>query len=133
MHHSQVPGLFVVAGLVGAGESDSPTPTPEVAQLQLRALNHRCIDSASGTAGALLEALIHSDFLATRSDGAWLSRADFMAQMSSRAAAPGATVHDEPVRLFGPLALVHGVYMPALRAGSATPMSTFGAGPAGAS
>lgn len=112
MLDSQVPGLFVLAGLVGAGElaTAAPTPAPEIAQLQLRAVNHRVIPAGSGTGGALIEALTHSDFVATRSDGAWLSRADFIAHVRGRTPVEGATVLDEPVRLFGPVALVHGVY-----------------------
>ena len=110
MPNPQVPGLFVVTGLVGAAQSVTPTPTPEVAQLQLRAVNHRFMHAGSDTGGGLIEALTHPDFVFTRGDGAWLSRADFIAQVLNRPAPDGTAVQDAPVRLFGPLAVLHGVY-----------------------
>lgn len=89
-----IPALFVVSGLVGA-TMGAPVPEHFAAQVQLR---------------ALLEALTHADFVFTRNDGAWLSRRDFIAQTLQRPAAQSAVAHDEPVRLFGPVALVHGAY-----------------------
>ena len=110
MPDPQIPALFVVTGLVGGSAAAAPVPAPEVAQLQLRALQHRFIDAGLDPQGTLIDALTHADFVFTRGDGMWLSRADFIAQVCQRPALERARWDDDPVRLVGPVALVHGVF-----------------------
>lgn len=112
MSMPNVPGLYVLAGLV----PDAPAPEavavpePEVAQAQLRALQHRTIDVRVDPTGDLLRALTHDDFMLTAADGRWHDRARFLADAPTQAVPPNTGAEDVRVRLFGTLALVHGLY-----------------------
>jgi ketosteroid isomerase-like protein len=106
---STLPALFVLSGLVGATQA-APVPEPELAEAQLRALNHRFVGATVDISGDLMEALTHEDFLLTESDGSWRGRADFVAHMRRQAPLPAASGDGMLVRLFGPVALVHGVF-----------------------
>jgi ketosteroid isomerase-like protein len=77
---------------------------------QMSVINQRVIHAGMGTGGEPIEALIHADFMFTRGDGAWLSRADFIAHVRQRAAPDGVALEHETVRIFGPLGLVHGLF-----------------------
>jgi ketosteroid isomerase-like protein len=105
--------LFVVSGLVAsqpmAEAMRQPVPSLELAHAQLRALNHRFIDIQSDANGSLMDALTAQDFLLTEHDGSWRSRAEFLARRPSPESLLGAACDDVQVRLFGPVALVHGV------------------------
>ncbi|MFN0182900.1 MAG: nuclear transport factor 2 family protein [Aquabacterium sp.] len=111
-----LPGLYVLAGLAGTRAQAVPPPDAEVSALQLRALNHRSIQlarpaqAALASDTALLKALVHEDFLFTRADGAWLARDAFIDHQGRLRAAPAAVFQEMVVRLFGPVALVHGVF-----------------------
>lgn len=105
-----LPALFVTAGLVHGTSVAAPVPPPHVAEAQLRAINHRFVHASIDVDGALIEALTHDDFVQTRADGAWMTRTDFMAWVRQQMPQPGARVEEQRTRLFGPLALVHGVY-----------------------
>ncbi len=106
-----LPALFVTAGLVHGSAAVAPVPPPDAAEAQLRAINHRFIHAGIDAGGALIEALTHDDFVQTRADGAWLSRADFVAQIRRQAPQHiGARIEHPSVRLFGPIALSHGVF-----------------------
>ena len=74
-----LPALFVTAGLVAGASVAAPVPPPQVAEAQLRAINHRFVHAGIDAEGALIEALTHGDFVQTRADGSWVTRADFMA------------------------------------------------------
>lgn len=100
MPTSRSPSAVVVDGPAAIG----------LAQAQLRALNHRFIHAGTNAGGERVQALTHADFVFTRGDGAWLSRADFVTHMQQRLAPDGAAVEPETVRIFGPLALVHGLF-----------------------
>jgi len=69
--------------------------------------------------GNLIDALTHTDFLRTQADGAWLSRADFVTQVRRQTPLPGARSEGLRVRLFGPVALVHGVFVAPAAGGTA--------------
>ncbi|MGH6624024.1 MAG: nuclear transport factor 2 family protein [Burkholderiaceae bacterium] len=120
---STITPLFVILGLAG-GATDAPVPPPEVAEAQLRAINHRFIDSGIDTNGALMDALTGADFLLTGHDGSWLGRAEFLAQMRQKSPLDGASYDDVRVRLFGPVAVVHAVFQPADQHGKATKLRT---------
>ncbi len=106
---STLPALFVLSGLVGATQA-APLPEPELAEAQLRAVNHRFVGATVDVSGDLMEALTHDDFLLTDSDGSWRGRAEFVARTHRQAALPATADAGTQVRLFGPVALVHGVY-----------------------
>ncbi len=107
---SVIAPLFVFAGLVGGAVRAAPVPPPELAEAQLRAINHRFVESFVAAYGEFMDVLTAEDFLQTASDGSWHGRADFVAQMRKPAPLDGATYDDVRVRLFGPVALLHGVF-----------------------
>ena len=102
--------LFVFAGLVGATADAAPVPSPELAEAQLRAINHRFVESFAVANGEFIDALTADDFIQTATDGSWLGRAEFVAGMRAPRPLDGATYDDVRVRLFGPVALVHGLF-----------------------
>lgn len=103
--------LFVTAGLIHGSAGAEPVPPLDAAEAQLRAINHRFVHAGIDASGALIDTLTHDDCVQTRADGAWISRADFVAQVRARAAqGPGARIDASRVRLFGPVAVVHGLF-----------------------
>jgi ketosteroid isomerase-like protein len=106
---SALPALFVLSGLVGMTHAAS-VPEPELAEAQLRAVNHRFIGATVDVNGDLMEALTHEDFLLTEADGSWRGRDEFIARTRRQAPLPAAASQGMQVRLFGPVALVHGVF-----------------------
>jgi ketosteroid isomerase-like protein len=108
---SPLPALFVITGLVHGLIAAAPVPPQDTAEAQLRAINHRFVHAGIDGGTALLEALTHDDFVQTRADGAWRSRAEFVAQIRRRAQRTGARIEDQRVRLFGPVAVVHGLFV----------------------
>jgi uncharacterized protein (TIGR02246 family) len=102
-------GAFVVlSGIVGA--AGQPVPAQDVAEAQLRVVNHRFVGVTVDVTGDLMEDLTHHDFLLTDSDGSWRGRAEFVADQRRQPPLPAAWSEDMHVRLFGPVALVHGVF-----------------------
>ena len=108
---ARFPALFVLSGLVGAATQAAPVPGPDIAEAQLRAINHRFVSSTIDVSGDLMEALTHEDFLLTESDGSWRERTEFVARMRRQAPLPNASSEGMLVRLFGSVALVHGVFV----------------------
>lgn len=104
---SSLSALFVLSSLVGA--TAQPVPARELAEAQLRAINHRFIGATVDVHGDLMETLTHDDFLLTDSDGAWHGRAAFVAHMRRQPPLPAASNEAMQVRLFGPVAVVHGM------------------------
>ncbi|MES2957750.1 MAG: nuclear transport factor 2 family protein [Pseudomonadota bacterium] len=102
--------VFVLAGLAGGTAQSAPVPAPELAEVQLRAINHRFVDAFVVTQGEFMDALTDKDFVLTAGDGAWLGRADFLARTRQRSALEGASYDDVRVRLFGSVAVLHGVF-----------------------
>ena len=107
---SALPALFVLSGLVASAAHAAPVPPHEIAEAQLRAINHRFVSATVDVSGDLMEALTHEDFLLTQSDGSWRDRAEFVAHMRRQPPLDNAAGEDMRVRLFGPVALVHGVF-----------------------
>jgi uncharacterized protein (TIGR02246 family) len=100
----------VLSGFVATAAPDSPVPKLELAEIQLRAMNHRFVNLDIDPDGRLLDGLTGEDFLLTDRDGTWHDRAGFLARARRRTPQPGASVEDMRVRLFGPVALVHAVF-----------------------
>ena len=105
---SSLTALALTSGLAGA--SAQPLPAHDLAEAQLRAVNHRFTGATVDVHGDLMETLTHEDFLWTDSDGSWRGRADFVAHMRRQRPLPEASNQDMQVRLFGPVAVVHGLY-----------------------
>ena len=111
MHRSTLfTPLAVVAALVSPAAPAAPVPPPAIAEAQLRAINHRFVDAFVVDHGEFIERLTHDDFLLTAHDGVWHERASFLKQMRAPAPLEGASYDDVRVRLFGPVALVHGLF-----------------------
>jgi hypothetical protein len=110
MRASTIPALFILAGLVNGAGAAGPVPTHETAVAQLRAINHRFLNTRIDPGGKVIDALTHEDFVFTASDGAWKDRAHFVAQVGGQAPRDSASLDDLRVRLFGRVALVHGVF-----------------------
>jgi uncharacterized protein (TIGR02246 family) len=86
----------------------APVPPPELAEAQLRALNHRLVDAHREADAAFLGRLAHRDFLHMGPDGAWRDREAFVRAPASTPVA-GAAADDVRVRLLGPVGIVHGL------------------------
>jgi uncharacterized protein (TIGR02246 family) len=99
---------LLAAGLLGASVQAAPLPSPALAEAQLRALHQRVVAASVAADDDFIDASTNADFRWTRRDGAWLDRAAFLAQRPTSSSA-GASVEDLRVRLFGPVALLHGV------------------------
>ncbi|MCE9658756.1 MAG: nuclear transport factor 2 family protein [Burkholderiales bacterium] len=112
---STLSALLVLSSL--AGGSAQPVPAHDVAEAQLRALNHRFTSATVDVDGDLMESLTHEDFLLTDSDGSWRGRAEFVAHMRRQPPLPAAANEGMQVRLFGPVAVVHGLFAAADVAG----------------
>jgi uncharacterized protein (TIGR02246 family) len=105
---STLSALFVLSSLVGG--TVQPVPAHDVAEAQLRAINHRFTSATVDVHGDLMEALTHEDFLLTDSDGSWRGRAEFVAHMRRQPPLSAASNEGMQVRLFGPVAVVHGMF-----------------------
>jgi ketosteroid isomerase-like protein len=107
---SALPALFVLSGLVGGTAQAAAVPEHEMAEAQLRAINHRFVSATVDVTGDLMETLTHQDFLWTDSDGSWRGRAEFVAHMRRQPPLQASSNEGMHVRLFGPVALVHGLF-----------------------
>lgn len=108
-----LPALFVLAGLTshGAAAANAPTPPLDTAQAQLRAIHHRFIHAGVDASGDLIDALTHPDFVLLQADGQWQPRAHFVAKVHAQPHLEQASLEDLQVRLFGPVAVVHGLFL----------------------
>lgn len=88
----------------------APVPPAHVAELQLRALNHRFVSASGQPDRAFVESLAADDFRMIGVNGARVDRETFVALFSSPGGATQPSYDDVRVRLFGRVALVHGVY-----------------------
>jgi ketosteroid isomerase-like protein len=102
--------LFVFAGFVSGAAQCAPVPPREVAEAQLRAINHRFVDAFAQANDDFMQVLTGDDFVLTAGDGSWHDRAEFLAQMRKPAPLTGASYDDVRVRLFGPVAVLHAVF-----------------------
>lgn len=77
--------------------------------MQLRAINHRLADAYRRSDPDYLARITSRDFLFTDSDGIWLEREVFLARLRGRAPFAGIAYDGVQVRLFGDVAIIHGV------------------------
>ena len=88
----------------------APVPPADVAELQLRTLNHRFVDAfLTGSAG-FMHALAGDDFRMIGTDGTRLDRDRLLAAMAKPSGFDGASYDDVRVRLYGSVALIQGVF-----------------------
>lgn len=102
--------LFVFATLVGDASHAAPPPPQDVAEAQLRAINHRFVDAFLVENADFMEALTDRDFLLIGRDGSWVDRATFLEEFRQPSSLVGASYDDVDVRLFGSVAVVHAVF-----------------------
>ncbi len=110
--------ICAFAGLAGAATAAGPVPAPEIAAAQLIEINQRFVDAFVADDADFMEELLDQRFVYTGRDGAWLTRADFLARMRVPQPLSGASIEDVRVRVFGPVALVHAVFKVAVEDGT---------------
>lgn len=104
---------IVAATLVAAvplASPAAPPPSGEAAEIALRLLNHRLIAAFSTSDVGFLDGLAGADFRMIGRSGVRLDRAGTLAAVARVSEAAGASYDDVRVRLFGPVALLHGVF-----------------------
>jgi ketosteroid isomerase-like protein len=102
--------MFALLAASAAESASVPTPATALAEVQLRTINHRFVSGFMRAEGDFMEALTHSDFLLTDTSGQWLGRADHLKSMREPSSLDGVSYRDVEVRLYGPTALVSGVF-----------------------
>jgi len=118
MFSSLLKSLLAVAGVMGATAAAAPVPAAELAEAQLRAINHRFVGAFVDRDGAFMANLLHSDFLRTTSDGSWQDRNAFLAEFARPTRLSAAAYDQVQVRLFGSVAVTHAVFIALLDDGS---------------
>jgi hypothetical protein len=112
--------LLLAATLAIAGTASSASaPSPAEAEMQLRAINHRFADAYRVPDPAYIETLASRDFLLTDIDGAWLGRDAFVATLQQQPPFADIAYDQVQVRLFGEVAVLHGVFHSLTPAGAA--------------
>lgn len=96
--------------LLAATAPAAPAPAPSVAEAQLRAINHRYVSAFAVSDGAYIAALLAPDFLLTSITGEWIGRDRYLEMMCRPSIVGGVAYDDVRVRLFGSVALIHGVF-----------------------
>jgi ketosteroid isomerase-like protein len=109
----------MIAMLSSTVSADS-VPANEMAEAQLRSINHRFVNAFITAGGSFIDELTDPDFLLTSINGEWIERADHLAAMRKPHELTGVSYRDVEVRLFGPVALVHGVFEGILPSGKLT-------------
>ena len=85
-------------------------PAPDIAEVQLRAINHRVINAFALPDRGFMDKLAATDFLLTDVSGNWLGRHRHPARLHAPWLRGDVSYDEVEVRLFGPIALVHGVF-----------------------
>lgn len=101
--------LPMLVAATGSAASTA-TPPPAQAEAQLRAINHRFVQAFAIADPGFMERLTARDFLLIGTRGDWVDRAAHLEAMR-KPAAPGSVSYDDVrVRLFGDMALLHGLF-----------------------
>lgn len=95
---------------VAAVAHAAPLPTPVIAEAQLRAINHRFVNAFAVADGDYIDALTAADFLLTGINGDWIERAQHVERMRKASTSGSVSYDDVSVRLFGTVAVLHGVF-----------------------
>lgn len=98
--------------------SAAPVPSLATAEAQLRAINHRFVNSFAVADYEFMDTLIANDFLMIGNSGDWMNRTQHLESMKKAGVAAGLSYDDVRVRLFGAVALLHGLFEAATPDGS---------------
>ncbi len=90
--------------------SAAPVPSPAIAETQLRAINHRFVNSFAVADYEFMDALTAQDFFMIDNSGNWMDRSQHLDSTRKASIAGGLSYDDVRVRLFGTVALLHGVF-----------------------
>jgi ketosteroid isomerase-like protein len=90
--------------------SAAPVPPTAIAEAQLRAINHRFVNAFSVADTEFMDALTANDFFMIGNNGSWIDRTGHLEAMKKPSVTGGLSYDDVRVRLFGTVALVHGVF-----------------------
>jgi uncharacterized protein (TIGR02246 family) len=102
---------FIAMAAFAAGTAlASPPPAPELAEAQLRSINHRFVDAFVRPNFEFMAALVDVNFVRTTSTGEWEGRDPFVETFRQPAGLAGASYDDVRVRVYGSVALVHAVF-----------------------
>lgn len=74
--------LSLLLASSASSASATPVPAPELADAQLRVINHRFVDSFIADTGSFMADLVGPDFLRTAGDGSWQERDAFLASFT---------------------------------------------------
>jgi ketosteroid isomerase-like protein len=102
--------MILLLGAVVSESASIPAPAPALAEVQVRAINHRFVSAFLRPDDDFMDTLTGSDFLLTDVSGRWLGRADHLESMREPSQLDGVSYRDVEVRLFGTVALAHGVF-----------------------
>lgn len=112
-----IASLFFGVLLAQGGSPDSHAPpvplAGDVRQRQiaeLRAINHRFIDSFRKPSPDFMSALTDHDFLLVGTRGDWLDRTAHLERMSAHSGLTGVSYDGVAIRRFGDVALIHGLF-----------------------
>lgn len=100
---------FLFAATVDAAAPLAAPPPAEIAEAQLRALHHRFVNAFMVADTVFMDSLTADDFLLTTTSGEWLDRVRHL-EIMSKAAVSNVSYDDVQVRLFGAVAVVHGLF-----------------------
>lgn len=95
---------------VAAVAHAAPVPAPAIAEAQLRAINHRFVNAFVVADGEYIDQLTASDFLLTGIHGDWIERTQHVERMRKASVNGSVSYDDVSVRLFGSVAVLHGVF-----------------------
>jgi ketosteroid isomerase-like protein len=111
MSHLRLKNIFSTLPIMIAANANAATvPAPVVAEAELRAINHRYVSAFAVADGSYMDALTATDFLLTSSKGDWIERGQHLELMRNPMVSGGVSYDNVQVRLFGSVALLHGVF-----------------------
>jgi uncharacterized protein (TIGR02246 family) len=90
--------------------SAAPVPPTAIAEAQLRATNHRFVNAFALADYEFMDALTASDFFMIGNNGDWIDCTRHLDAMKKTSVTGGLSYDDVRVRLFGTVALLHGVF-----------------------
>ena len=110
MRSPLIKSTLAIACAMATLANASPVPAPELAEAQLRAINHRFVGAFVDRDRGFMADLVHPDFVRTASDGSWQDRNAFLATFGEPARLSGASYDEVQVRVYGSVAVTHAVF-----------------------
>jgi ketosteroid isomerase-like protein len=103
-------GLILMLALTKLDPTHAAAPNPALAEAQLRAINHRFVSAFAQADHEYMAALTSYEFLMIGNRGEWMTRMQHLDAMKQPSVPGGVSYDDVRVRLFGRVALVHGLF-----------------------